>query len=82
MAVELVRERGVGRKRPAQKVHLVAMDVSFAATLLATFTAILSLAGRSNLLSPKVLGVVTLVAILAFWLSLVAYFQDVANPAG
>jgi hypothetical protein len=33
-------------------------------------------------LPPKVLGVVTVVAILAFWISLVAYFQDVANPSG
>ena len=82
LLVELVRERGVGFKRPAQKVQLLAMNVSFLGTLLATLTAILSLAWRSDLLPPKVLGVVTVVSILAFWISLVAYFQDVEETSG
>ena len=41
--VDLVRERGVGWKRPAQKVQLIAINVSFLATLLATVTAVLSI---------------------------------------
>jgi hypothetical protein len=35
-----------------------------------------------ELLPPKVLGMVTVVAILAFWISLVGLLQDVANPSG
>ena len=76
LLVELDRERGPTWKRPMQKVQLAAMNVSFLGTLLATITAILSLAWRSNLLPPKVLGVVSVVAILAFWISLLAHFQD------
>jgi hypothetical protein len=65
-----------------QKVQLAAMNVSFLGTLLATVTAILSLAWRSNLLPPKVLGVVSVVAILAFWISLLAHFQDERTSRG
>ena len=43
LAVELVRERGLGWKRPAQKVQLIAINVSFLGTLLATVTAVLSI---------------------------------------
>ena len=43
LAVELVRERGLGWKRPAQKVQLIDINVSFLATLLATVTAVLSI---------------------------------------
>ena len=81
LLVELDRERGPRWKRPWQKVQLAAMNVSFLGTLLATVTAILSLAWRSNLLPPKVLGV-TVVAILAFWISLLAHFQDVEKTSG
>ena len=82
LLVEIDRERGEGWKRPAQKVQLAAMNVSFLGTLLATITAILSLAWESNLLPPKVLGVVIVVAILAFWISLLAHFQDVEKTSG
>ena len=82
LLVEIDRERGEGWKRPAQKVQLAAMNVSFLGTLLATVTAILSLAWRSTLLAPKVLGVVTVVAILAFWVSLLAHFQDAEKTSG
>jgi hypothetical protein len=58
------------------------MNVSFLGTLLATVTAVLSLAWRSNLLPPKVLGVVIVVSLLAFWISLVAHFQDVEKTSG
>ena len=64
------------------RADLVATNVSFLGTLLATITAILSLAWRSNLLPPKVLGVVSVVAILAFWISLLAHFQDVDKTSG
>ena len=43
LAVELVRERGLGWKRPAQKVQLIAINVSFLGTLLATVTSVLSI---------------------------------------
>jgi hypothetical protein len=52
------------------------MNVSFLGTLLSTITTILSLAWRSNLLPPKVFGVVTVVSILAFWISLLAHVPD------
>ena len=80
--VELDREHGMGWKRPAQKVQLIAVNVAFIGTLLPTTTAILSLAWRANLLPPKVLAVVMVAAVLAFWISLVAHFRDVEETSG
>jgi len=80
--VELNRADGLGWKRSAQKVVLVAVNVSFIGMLVPTTTAILSLAWASNLLPPKVLAVVIVVAVLAYWISLVAHFQDVEDTSG
>jgi hypothetical protein len=54
---------------------------SFIRTLLPTTTAVLSLAWGSNLLPPKAFAMVIVVAVLAFWISLVAHFQDVEGTS-
>jgi hypothetical protein len=82
LGVELDRAGGLGWTRPAQKVVLLTVNVSFIGTLLPTTTAVLSLAWGSNLLPPKALAVVIVVAVLAFWISLVAHFQDVEDTSG
>lgn len=82
LGLQLDRERHLGWTRPAQKVALIGISVSFIGTLLPTITAILSLAWRTNLLPPKVLAVITTVAVLAFWVTLVAHFQDVEHASG
>jgi hypothetical protein len=48
--------------------------------MLPTVTAILSLAWGRSLIPPKVDAVVIVVAILAFWVALMAHFYDVGNP--
>ena len=53
--------------------------MAFLGTLLATTTAILSLAWGENLLPPKALAVVIVVAFVAFWVSLVFHFKDVED---
>jgi hypothetical protein len=82
LVIDLARVRGVGWKRPAQKVQLTAFNVSFWGALLPTITAILSLAWGSNLLPPKVIAVVIVAAILAFWISLAAHSTDVEDTSG
>jgi hypothetical protein len=44
LAIELVREGGLGWTRTWQKAEIVAFNVAFLGTLLATTTAVLSLA--------------------------------------
>jgi uncharacterized membrane protein len=81
LLVELVRQHDLGWKRTWQKVELVTFNVAFFGTMLPTATAILSLAWGSNLLPPKILAPVIVLAILAFWASLVAHFSDLeATP--
>lgn len=78
LLVELSRT-GLGWKRNLQKVELVALNVAFFGTMLPTVSAILSLAWGRNLLPPKFNAVVIVVAILAFWVTLVAHFADIEN---
>ena len=78
-----VRPRSDGAHRwPAQNVQLIAVNVAFTGTLPPTTTATLSLAWRSNLFSPKVLGVVIVASVLTFWISLLAHFRDVEDRSG
>ena len=86
LGVDLVRSGRIpaekSRKRTAVQVQLVALNVAFFGTLLPTATAILSLAWRQNLLPPKVIAVVIVAAIVAFWIALAAHFYDVEATAG
>lgn len=79
LGVELVREGRLGWTRTWQKAEIAAFNVVFFGTLLPTTTAILSLAWGENLLPPKVLAVVIVVAFVAFWASLVFHFKDVED---
>lgn len=82
LGIELDRERRMGWERRAQKAVLIGINVSFIGTLLSTTTAVLSLAWRANVLPPKALAVVIVMAVLAFWITLVAHFQEVEDTSG